>query len=94
MSNKLLYASPVKRLSKIILLSKQKSSRIGNNIDVCSIEGKQSDLCKGNIIFCHVDCFCLQEREDEVRSIFCFQHFGDRLSKHNKTGEGLPCNDR
>ena len=36
------------------------------------IEGKQLDLCKGNIIqFCHVDCFCLQEEmEDEKRSIF------------------------
>ena len=35
----------------------------------------QLDLCKGNIIFCHVDCFCLQERkkkEDEARSIFLF----------------------
>ena len=40
-----------------------------------SIEGKQLDLCKCNIIFCHVDCFCLQEREkkeDEARSIFLF----------------------
>ena len=25
-----------------------------------SIEGKQLNLCKGNIIFCHVDFFCLQ----------------------------------
>ena len=40
-----------------------------------SIEGKQLDLCKCNIIFCHVDCFCLQEREkkeDEARIIFLF----------------------
>ena len=32
---------------------------------------------------CHVDCFCLQKREkkeDEARSIFCFQYCGDRLS--------------
>ena len=38
-----------------------------------SIEGKQLNVCRGNIIFCHVDSFCLQERkkkEDEVRSIF------------------------
>ena len=38
-----------------------------------SIEGKQLNLCRGNIIFCHVDCFRLQEREkkeDEARSIF------------------------
>ena len=39
---------------------------LGNyEIDVGSIEGKQLDLCKSNIIFCHVDCFCLQgEKED------------------------------
>ena len=35
-----------------------------------SIEGKQLNLCKGNIIFCHVNCFCLQEEKDEARSIF------------------------
>ena len=36
------------------------------------LRGKQLDLWKGNIIFCHVDCFCLQEKkEDEKRSIFC-----------------------
>ena len=36
-----------------------------------SIEGKQLNLCRGNIIFCHVDSFCLQEEmEDEKRSIF------------------------
>ena len=36
-----------------------------------SIEGKQSNLSRGNIIFCHVDSFCLQEKkEDEKRSIF------------------------
>ena len=28
-----------------------------------SIGGKQLDLCKGNVIFCRVDCFCLQERK-------------------------------
>ena len=33
-----------------------------------SIEGKQLNLCRGNIIFCHVDSFCLQE--EEKRSIF------------------------
>ena len=36
-----------------------------------SIEGKQLNLCRANIIFCHVDSFCLQEEmEDEKRSIF------------------------
>ena len=29
----------------------------------CGIEGKQFDLCKCNITFCHIDCFCLQERK-------------------------------
>ena len=37
-----------------------------------SIEGKQLDMYKSNVIFCHVECFCLQEREDEARSIFLF----------------------
>ena len=47
--------------------------KLCNETDVGSIEGKQLNLCRGNIIFCHVDCFCLQERkkkEDEARSIF------------------------
>ena len=36
-----------------------------------SIEGKQLNLCRGNIIFCHVDSFCLLEKkEDEKKSIF------------------------
>ena len=39
--------------------------KLGNYVitltDVCSTEGKQMVMCKGNIIFCHVDCFCLQE---------------------------------
>ena len=59
--------------------------KLCNDIDVGSIERKQFDLCKRNIIFCHVDCFCLQERkekEDEARSILCFQYFGDCLSKN------------
>ena len=35
-----------------------------------SIEGKQLNLCRDNIIFCHADSFCLQEKkEDEKRSI-------------------------
>ena len=41
-----------------------------------SIEGKQLDLCKRNIIFCHVDCFCLQERKKRKMKpevFFCFQ---------------------
>ena len=36
-----------------------------------NIEGKQLNLCKGNIIFSQVDWFCLQEEKDEARSIFC-----------------------
>ena len=28
-----------------------------------SIEGKQLNLCGGNIIFCHVDFFCLQGKK-------------------------------
>ena len=47
------------------------------------IEGKQLNLCRGNIMFCHVDSFRLQEKnEDEKRSIFLFQYWGDRLSNH------------
>ena len=26
-----------------------------------SIEGKQLNLCRGYVIFCHIDCLCLQE---------------------------------
>ena len=55
--------------------------KLYNNIDVCSIEGKQSDLCKSNIIVSHADCFCLQEKkEDEARSILRSHYFDDRLS--------------
>ena len=32
-----------------------------------SIEGKQLDLYKGNIIFYHVDSFCLQERKRKMK---------------------------
>ena len=39
-----------------------------------TIEGKQLDLCKRNIIFCHVDCFCLQERKMTLEVFFCFQY--------------------
>ena len=36
-----------------------------------SIEEKQLNMCRGNIIFCHVGFFCLQgKKEDEKRSIF------------------------
>ena len=34
-----------------------------NDIDVSCIEGKQLGLCKGNIIFFHEDCICLQENK-------------------------------
>ena len=40
-----------------------KIGKLCNEIDVGSIEGKQLDLCKRSIIFCHVDCFCLQEKK-------------------------------
>ena len=33
--------------------------------------GKLLDLCKGNIIFCHVDCFCLQEEMEDEGEVFC-----------------------
>ena len=36
------------------------------------IEGKQLNLCKGNIIFCHVDCFCLQGKKTKMKpEVFC-----------------------
>ena len=45
--------------------------KLCNDIDVGSIEGKQLDLCKCNIIFCHVDCFCLQGKKDNEGEVFC-----------------------
>ena len=40
-----------------------------------SIEGKQLNLCRGNIIFCHVDSFCLQEEKRKMKPevFFCLQ---------------------
>ena len=40
-----------------------------------SIEEKQLNLCRGYIIFCHVDCFCLQEKKRKMKPevFFCFQ---------------------
>ena len=41
-----------------------------------SIEGKQLNLCRGNIIFSRVDSFCLQERKKRKMKpevFFCFQ---------------------
>ena len=35
-----------------------------------SIEGKQLNLCRGNIIFCHVYSFCLQEKSKIKREVF------------------------
>ena len=37
-----------------------------------SIKGKQLNLCKGNIIFCHVDCFCLQKKRKMKEKYFAF----------------------
>ena len=34
-----------------------------------SIEGKQLNLCRGNIMFCHVDFFCLQEKRKMKREV-------------------------
>ena len=35
---------------------------INTTTDIGSIKGKQLDLCEGNIIYCYVNCFCLQEK--------------------------------
>ena len=35
-----------------------------------SIEGKRLNLCRGNIIFCHADSFCLQEKRKMKREVF------------------------
>ena len=35
-----------------------------------SIEGKQLILCRGNIIFCHVDSGCLQKKRKMKREVF------------------------
>ena len=50
-----------------------------------SIEGKQLDLCKRNTIFCHVDCFCLQERKKGRRSQKYFS-----VSKTEATASAKP----
>ena len=45
---------------------------LSNEIDVHSIEGKQLDLCKDNIILSRVHCFCLQEEKREIKpEVFC-----------------------
>ena len=37
-----------------------------------SIEGNQLSLCKDNVIFCHVDCFCLQGNKRKIKpEVFC-----------------------
>ena len=45
-----------------------------NNIDICNIEGKQSDLCRGNFILSHVDCFCLQGKKEDEAETFCYSN--------------------
>ena len=35
-----------------------------------SIEEKQLNLCRGNIIFCHVDSFSLQEEMEDEGEVF------------------------
>ena len=35
-----------------------------------SIEGKQLNLCRDNIIFCHVNFFCLQGKRKMKREVF------------------------
>ena len=42
-----------------------------NDMTSSSIEGKQLNLCKGNIIFCHVDCFSVQEKSKVEPEVFC-----------------------
>ena len=46
------------------------SRKLFDDIDVIGIKGKQLDLCKGNMIFCHVDCLCLQEKRVKPE-VFC-----------------------
>ena len=36
-----------------------------------SVEGKQLNLFRGNIIFCHVDSFCLQREMEDEGEEFC-----------------------
>ena len=37
-----------------------------------SIERKQLKMRKGNIIFCNVDCFCIQEKKRKMKpEVFC-----------------------
>ena len=40
-----------------------------------SIEGKQLNLYRGNIIICHVDSFCLQGKKRKMKPevFFCLQ---------------------
>ena len=45
--------------------------KLCNEIDVGSIEGRQLDLCKGNIILSHADCFCLQGKKRKMKPSFC-----------------------
>ena len=68
--------------------------KLSNNIDVCSIEGKQSDLYRGNnIILSHVDCLCLQgKKEDKARSILRSQYFGNRLSNETDLTQEVKVN--
>ena len=53
-----------------------------------SIEGKQLDLCKRNTIFCHVDCFCLQERKKGRRSQKYFSVSKTEATASAKTSRG------
>ena len=32
----------------------------------------RENMCKGNIIFCHVDCFCLQGKREIKEKYFAF----------------------
>ena len=36
--------------------------KLCDDIDALEYRRKQLDLFEGNITFCHVDCFCLQEK--------------------------------
>ena len=55
-------------------------------LDVDSIEGKQLDLCKSNIIFSDVDCFCLQEKRKMKPEVFCVPNTSATASAMSMAG--------
>ena len=53
-----------------------------------SIEEKQLDMCRGNIIFCHVDFFCLQGKKRKIRKRSIFR------SRQTASDDVLSCSSR